>query len=333
MNQILQSQNNNLNNYYDYNQQYKQNQFNQNNYNQFNNQINTNKTDIVKIIRFFAVFTILFAFVLIAKGAYYFIEKKNNIHDNPVVNYVQKANELEITITAENPIKQIDYSWQTSDYVTIVGDGTKEFKQKIKIPTGNNLFKLVVTDYYGHTKKFHSQFQNYSDGSDNEKPTVEFNTANKKIIATVKDNVEIKYFTYQWNDNDPVTINPTEEQKQELTVEIDIESSGELKIIAEDINNNRFEENRKVNGSTKPTVNIEIDNENNNIRINAKDERGFRKIEVQLDQESFVADEEALKGQKDTVATMPLSLGKHKIVVIVENLDGRVETIEKNVEM
>ena len=149
MNQILQSQNNNLNNYYDYNQNpnYNQNNFNQNSYNQVNNQANSNKADVVKIVRFFAVFTILFALVLIAKGAYYFVDKKNNIHDNPVVNYVQKANELEITITAENPIKQIDYSWQASDYVTIVGDGTKEFKQKIKIPTGNNLFKLVVTDY------------------------------------------------------------------------------------------------------------------------------------------------------------------------------------------
>ena len=127
MNQILQSQNNDYNNYYDYNQgqiQY-QNQ-NQNNYNNYNNNMYVNRgsgldNKTVRIIRFFAVFMILFAFVLIGKSAYYFVEKKNNVHDNPQVSYESIANELYLTITAEHPIKKIEYAWDASNPVVIMG--------------------------------------------------------------------------------------------------------------------------------------------------------------------------------------------------------------------
>ena len=331
MNQILQSQNNYNNNYFDYYNNQQNNQYNGQNQQYYNSNSRLDQKT-VKIIRFFAVFMILFAFVLIGKSGYYFYQKQHSIHDNPVVSYKRKANELEVIVNSEHPIKQLEYVWQIEQPVIIMGNGNNEFKQKISIPTGNNLLKITVTDYYGYTKSFHSQFQNLSDGNDQEKPTVEYQSANKKIIATVKDNVELKYFTYKWNDNETKIVYPEGENKAEITVEIDIDSSGELTIIAEDINNNRFEETKKVTGSMKPEITINVDSSANSLNVHIKDINGLKKITVQVDETLEDSGDEPIN-KKEIDLKVPLSLGKHTIVITAENLDGRTETVEKNVEM
>ncbi len=298
---------------------------NQNNINKAKspNQYN-NKANINSILRVFSLLLILFGIILIGSSVYGIINSTPKLKDNISVDTENIGIEATIKVTGEKPIKQISYKWGQGAETVIQGNGTVQLEAVIEIPDGNNILNITVTDYYGNTSDFQKQYIN--ERNDKTKPTIEIPTVTGNMLnIVVKDDTEVAYLTYKWNNEQETRVDVPSEQvnKTEFQTSIEvIKGENTLTIVAVDKEGNKTERTEKIKGANKPTFTVTT--EGNNIVINAKDDEGISKISITVDGVTTDTGDTPIN-LKEVEAKQELTPGEHTITITVTNLSGLTE--------
>lgn len=286
------------------------------------NRTNT-KADIKSVIKVFCLIIIIMGISLAGKSVYAIASQKQKMQDNPQVNVERMGKEATISITTENPMKEVKYKWNEGEENVIKNNGTVSANQTIEIPNGNNILKITVTDYYGNKTYYQKQY--IYESTDTTKPTIDIAKSGIKLKITASDDTEMAYMTYKWNDESETRIDATNKEK-EITTNIEVKKGqNKLTITAVDSEYNKTTRTETVIGANKPTFTMSTDGKN--IIVNAKDDDGVSKISITVDGVTTDSGETPLN-MKEVTVQLPVTTGKHTIKVVVKNINSLEETQE-----
>lgn len=282
----------------------------------------TAKADIKQVIKVFCIVIIIFGMVLIGKSTYSVMKNKTTQKDTPTVNIEKMGREAIITIATEKPIREYSYKWNEGESTTEKGDGSISLEKSVQIPNGNNILRIEVIDYYGNRTKYFKQY--IYESTDVNKPTIDIAAVGIKLKIIAKDDNEMSYITYSWNDEEAVRVDVSSDDKKTIEEEIEVrKGQNKLTITAVDKEENREIRTENVVGDTKPTFELSTDGEN--IIVVANDDEGVAKISITIDDQTTDSGDTPIN-QTDVTARMPITSGEHTITVTVTNINGLSET-------
>lgn len=282
----------------------------------------TAKADIKQVIKVFCIVIIIFGMVLIGKSTYSIVKNKTTQKDNPIVDIEKMGREATITINTEKPIREYSYRWNEGEATTEKGNGSISVEKSVQIPNGNNILRIEVVDYYGNRTKYFKQY--IYESTDVNKPTIDIAAVGIKLKITAKDDNEMYYMTYSWNDEEAVRVDLLSDDKKTIETEIEVrKGQNKLTITAVDKEENREIRTESVVGDTKPTFELSTDGEN--IIVVANDDEGVAKISITIDDQTTDSGDTPIN-QTDVTARMPITSGEHTITVTVTNINGLTET-------
>lgn len=281
------------------------------------------KPDIANITKIFSITIIVLGVILIARSVFALTNNPNKLKDTPEVTTEKMGKEVTISVSTQKPIKEYSYKWNEGSSTNIQGNGTVNMSTTIDIPNGNNILKIEVTDYYGNKTQYQKQY--IYESSDIQKPVIEIGQIGNKLKITAKDETELLYMTYQWNDEEVQRFDAQNGQK-EISQEIDVaKGQSKLTVIAVDKEENKATRTENIIGATKPTFDIQT--QDKNIIIKATDEEGIDKISITLDGITTDSGDQPIN-QKEITASLPAERGQHSLIVKVTNINGLETTKE-----
>ena len=145
-----------------------------------------------------------------------------------------------------------------------------------------------------------------------------------KVKIVAKDETEIAYIEYYWNEEDSTKIEKNENSPKQIEERIAIlKGENTLHIIAVDKAGNKEEKEQVYKGATKPVINLERDGKTLTIKVN--DEDNIQKVEYILNDVSYSTDANntgAPLNMKELVIPQELAEGANKITIKATNVNG-----------
>lgn len=294
---------------------------------------NGNSLDINTIIKIFAIIIIVFGVVLISKGIYGIVSSSNKDMQasEPVVSTRQINDELELKITHDKTIDRVVYSWNGNQEYILQGKGRTQITETIDLPTGSNMLTLQIIDIDKKIVTYTNQY--FRVEKDTIAPEIEFVVEGSKVKLVVKDDTELYYVMYHWNDEDNTVVEPREDSKKQIEEKISIlKGENTLKITAVDAAGNEITKEQIFKGAKKPT--IDTVQENDELVIKIKDEENIQKIELNVNGEFFSTDPENTGNplnMQEVELRQKLQAGDNTITITVYNVSGLSEQVTKQV--
>lgn len=238
--------------------------------------------NINKVIRFFAIFIILFAICLIANGSYgmYQTAQYSSAENIPTVYMDRVSDEVILRVEDNIPISELIYSWNKGEK-TILLPNSKIVEERIPLLNENCVLNIQVVDKRGKKTDFKQEWN--IEGLDIQKPTIEVQTDERQqtIIIYAKDETEMSYITYKWNDEEPKKVYVSRTNKLEIQKQIDMQiGENVLEIEAVDSSGNTAKENKKIIISSAPK--IKLTKNDDKLHIVIEDEIGLQSVEVNV---------------------------------------------------
>ena len=288
--------------------------------------------DIRKTGLISAVVILLFSIVIIGLGILGLIKNiKNQKASEPVVKVMQLDDQVEINITHDKAIDKIIYSWNSEEETVLQGKGRTQITENIDLPVGNNVLQLKIIDIEKKETTFTKTF--FVDDVDLKEPEIELTKDESKVKIVVRDNRELAYILYRWNDEDETKIEPRQDSKKQIEEKISVlRGENTLTVKAVDAAGNEKVQTQVYKGAKKPK--IEISQEGTEVVIKALDEEEIQKIELTFNGESFSTDSEntgASLNMREAEIRQSLVQGDNTIEVIVYSVNGLYEKVTKTI--
>lgn len=292
-------------------------------WNNNSNKIHKNREPIEtkKVLKFFIIALIVFGILLIAAGAFAIYKHKEGggveSGTEPQIDIDYKSStSLLVKVTHDKKIQNVVYYWNDEEENEKQADG-QYVEFTTEIPKGINTLHIIVTDVNGVKGTMEHEYERESDivmESDNKKGTV---------VIKYDSETEIKYMRYKWDDGEEkeITVN-TKNVKQEIEAQKGMHT---LTVEMIDVEGNKESNVQKVQGVSRPTVEVSIDENNENVIVKATDETGLEKIEYTINSDESLSGEEELSGTEDEYK-IPLIEGENKIKIKVYNTNGASAT-------
>ena len=282
-----------------------------------------------KIVKAFAILLIFFAICLIGIGVYNKIKNSSgiNVEEEKVKAEIlvsEEENKLKITVNCENDLSKMVYNWNTTSERTLAIDTGKTYETTIDIPAGNNTLNIQVIDAQGNTTQYSKEFAS-EQGADIIEPTIEYEiTDDKKIKITVKDETNLDFITYRWNDEEEVRINAEQEVQQQIITEIEIKKGeNNLTIIAVDKANNTSNKQQTFTGLMQPNIKVVLSEDKSKLIVTCSHENGISKIEYTLNDKPYAGEFDNLG---EVQFEQVLDEGYNKIIITATSSDGTTTT-------
>ena len=210
----------------------------------------------------------------------------------------------------------------TNKEIILQGKGRTELEEFIDMPLGNNTLILKVIDIEGKTVSY-SQMYELVDG-DVIKPEIELLVEGSKVKIVAKDETELDYIIYYWNEEDETRVDAREDSSKQIEEKIEIlKGENTLTIIAVDKAGNEEIKEQTYKGAKKPK--IELSRTGNELIIKVTDEEGIQKIEYTLNGTYYSTDPQntgASLNMKEVEMKQPLIQGENKITIKAYNISG-----------
>ena len=280
--------------------------------------------EIKGIIMFFAVIIMVFGLTLAGQGSYALYK---NMDDRKPENIpyitIERVNDKAIVQVNSNiEISKIVYSWNNGEE-SAIPIGSTNAREEITLLGYDSVLNLTIEDINGKKVKYQKQY--ILTGVDITKPSIEIETkdGNDKMKIIARDETEISYMSYQWEDGEPVIINADQQGKTEITAEVPlVVGSKKIKIIAKDTNGNIEEIEKEIVTSTaKPKITLRRNKQKISIEVEDKD--GIASITANLNGEEHKLTD--INRKKVKVGYLYLREGNNTISVEITNVNGYTE--------
>ena len=280
--------------------------------------------ELKMVLKIFAIAIIIFGVILVGKASFAMMNKKDVAKSIPDVEVTQQEKKLSLNITHDKLIDKIIYSWDDEKRETILqGKGRANVSEVIELPkVGNNTLNLKVIDIDGTEVTYSESY--FLEAGDTIKPEIEILPDDKKIKIIAKDETEIDYIEFYWNDEDSTKKNASDTSKKIIEERIDgKKGENTLHVIAYDKAENRSEFEQVIKGATQPKITTTI--EENNLVIVVEDKENIQKVDYVLNNSQFSTDPQNTGKPLDMIRVeirQPLQSGKNKITIKAYNTNG-----------
>lgn len=284
--------------------------------------------EINTVLRIFAITCIIFGIVLVGQASFaMFTNKDKNIESIPLVEISQENDNLLLNIKHDKIIDKIVYSFNENQEFVLQGKGRTQINEIIKLSIGTNNLKLRVIDIEGKTVSYNKTYELAS--GDVIKPEIELLVEGSKVKVVVKDENELDYMIYYWNEEDETRVDVREESPKQIEEKIDIlKGENTLTILAVDKSGNEEIKEQIFKGVKKPV--IELAREGNELIVKVTDEEGIQKIEYTLNGVYYSTDPNNTGTPLNSTQLefrQPLQSGENKITIKAYNVSGLVEEV------
>ena len=280
---------------------------------------NNGPVAVKSVIKFFAIVIIIFGIILIGEGTYSMYKGivANSGNNIPTV-YMNRVNDT-VVIKAENNIEiaKLIYSWNKGEE-TVLLPNNKAVEEVVLLPNENSILNVTIVDIKGKETKFMQQWN--IEGIDIKKPEMEIATddSSRKITIIARDETQIDYLIYKWNNEAETRVNGTERNKLEIQKTIDMKlGENKLTVTAVDKNGNTNTLEKTIIISSKPTIAVKQSNSKIHIVIN--DEVSIKTVSININGQLYEGEYEAKKQLKLNV---PLKQGNNTVSITVTNESG-----------
>lgn len=273
---------------------------------------NSDIIDMRKIIIIFSIIIVVFALVIISAKIYGIIKEKAENSDTPVVVLNKPSIKIEkvdnvckIEIIYDEGLQKVTYWWNDDDTIIEKNlNGSKTpFITQISIPEGDqNTLTVKATGIDGSSNEMKQEFMVEKPIEDENKPKISWyhyeGTTKMDIIA--RSDIGIANLSYQWEGEEAVTVNSTEEEQEELKITIEAKrGTNKLYLTATDTNGNTQTKEGSIIGVLAPDIKVILEN-NKILKINITHDSGFKKIVININGQELVYDENNPEYKRET---------------------------------
>ena len=221
-----------------------------------------------------------------------------------------------VVIKAEDNIEisKLIYSWNKGEE-TILLPNSKKVEEVVLLPNENSVLNVTIVDTKGKETKFMQEWN--IEGTDIRKPEIEITTDEdiRKITIIARDETEINYLIYKWNEEEEIKINATENDKLKIQETIDmILGENKLTVKAVDKNGNTETLEKTIIISSKPV--IAIKQSNGKLAVTINDEVGIKKVTLNINGQTYGGN---YSGKKQLKLNVPLKKGNNTISITAIN--------------
>ncbi len=284
------------------------------------------KSNINNIIRVFCVIIIVFSIFFIVQGTYALVKSKNekiiSSADRPNVSIDSKGGSAVINVKNNKSISKVLYSWDNGESMEIDAQNKTELAETVVVPNGDCTLNISVIDSNGLVSKYEQKFE-YDPSVDLASPEINISAVPGKITIEAKDNVEMGYITYKWNDEQEVKVEVSGEDRTKIVQEIEVKKgSNTLKVVATDKAGNTKQDERDILGASKPK--IVVGKSGSDLVIKVTDEEQVTKVEYTLNGTQYTQ-ENTGDNKKEFVFKVGMKQGENVIVIKAYNKSGLVQ--------
>ena len=243
-----------------------------------------NKNNRTKsILLFFGITLIIFGLALTGTGGYNLyasnIRKKEEMElaKVPVITISNESNKVKINVEHVRNIKNIIYTWNDGEEVTINEKRSSGINEYLDIPAGTNTLKVKATDVDGVFSTVQGEYSyegTYMDLSVIDSKNLKIQVTDVEGLQSVK---------YRWNSEEEVmqeaeNINT---KTMEITTDIPI---GINTITVTAVNNRNEKESKEmtVQGITKPTIKVNYNSDRTLFTMKLNDDQGIESYSYKL---------------------------------------------------
>lgn len=294
-----------------------------------------NSLEINSIVKIFTIVILILGIILIVKGTYGVINGSTDAQGkNDIIVSIKEVNDkLELNIKHDKAIDKIVYSWNGEQEKTLQGKGQADLIEQIELPLGTNVLSLKIIDK--NKKKFEYTKELFRAEKDTIDPQIEFVVEGSKVKMVIKDETELSYIMYRWNEEDNTVVEPREDSKKQIEEKITIlKGENTLTIVAVDAAGNETIKQQTFRGVKKPK--IETTQENDELVIKITDEENIKKIELNVNGEIFSTDPDETGvsiNMKEVELRQKLVSGQNTITITVFSVNGLSEQVTKQITL
>ena len=118
---------------------------------------------------------------------------------------------------------------------------------------------------------------------DEEAPIIDLAVVGENVKVIARDETEIDYIEYKWNDEEVKIVNANQQDKNKIETLIEIkQGTNTLKVVAFDKADNTYEVTQEFQGKIRPTIKLLKNEEGNGVIIEAYCDDGINKLEFTL---------------------------------------------------
>lgn len=284
------------------------------------------KSNINNIIRVFCVIIIVFSIFFIVQGTYALVKSKDektiSSADRPNVSIDSKGGSAVINVKNNKSISKVLYSWDNGESMEIDAQNKTEIAETVVVPNGDCTLNISVIDSNGVVSKYEQKFE-YDPSVDLVSPEINISAVPGKITIEAKDNVEMGYITYKWNDEQEVKVEVSGKDRTKIVQEIEVKKgSNILKVVATDKAGNTKQDERDILGASKPK--IVVGKSGSDLVIKVTDEEQVTKVEYTLNGTQYTQ-ENTGNNKKEFVFKVGMKQGENVIVIKAYNKSGLVQ--------
>ena len=285
---------------------------------------------IKTITRIFAIIIILFGMILVGQGSWAMFngEESGEVQESvPVVQMVQEGNSLKVTVQHDKAIDRIVYSLNGGQEVVLQGRGRTQIEESIPLEIGDNTIYLTVSDLSGKEVSYDGTY--FVEEGDTTPPQIELILEDGRVKISAKDETQIAYILYYWNEEDETRLDARAESPTLIEERLSVlRGENTLTVVAVDTAGNETTEVQTYKGATKPQ--ISLSREGDELIIKVTDEENIQKIEFTLNGVFYSTDANNTGtplNMKEIEIRQKLNAGTNTITVTAYNVIGLTQEV------
>lgn len=282
------------------------------------------KSNINNIVRVFCIIIIVFSIFFIAQGTYALIANKDeNVvsksENAPKVNIESQGGNAILKVTSNKSISKIVYSWNDGQESEIQTDNKTEVEETLTVPNEDCVLNIKIIDSDGAETEFRQEFK-FDPNVDTKAPEVKISAVPGKIIIEAKDNKEMDYIIYKWNDEQENKVQASGDDLTKIVQNLDVKKGkNKLTVIAVDKSGNKKEKQDDILGASKPK--ISVGRSGGELVIKVTDEDEITKVEYNINGTTHTK-EDIGDNKKEFEFREALKKGENAIVIRAYNKSG-----------